>query len=355
MPKLKNAPVFFRYPKSLKTLGFKLLLAAFSANVATASSAIACPTIGGLIDFNCDGKHRVVATGDSFVVGIGDDKLQPEGGYIVRLKEHFPDSELVKLGLRGATAQGLLAFYKQLFVKQPKSKIARQLGYADVLIIDIGRNGYFSEDTPEFTATAVRRLAKYLEIEIKKRFKYAPIIAIATEAPTTRGYQRSFVADLNDVLLASQTSSMPPLIRFDLLDPSFISWDGLHPSSAGHRELARYVAEFVGGEAQQLSSRVRPDRDSDGIYDTFEKPKFKTNARVADTDGDELLDGNEVFLIKSNPREPDTDGDGISDGDEVLLGTDPLNLPGAKPVPTTTPTAVPMETATPSPTPTVAS
>lgn len=326
-------------------------IATIVAAVLEQASAYACPTIGGLVDFNCDGRHRIVGTGDSFTVGLGDDLLFPEGGYIIRLRSHFPDSELVKLGLRGATAQQLLAFYKQLFVKEPNGKIARRIGKADVLIIDIGRNGYFAKDTPEYTATTIRRLASFLSAEIKKRFGYAPIIAIATEAPTTRGYQRSFVGDLNNVLLLTQTSRFPPLLRFDLLDPSFISWDGLHPSSAGHRELARIVADFIGGEGRSMSVRARPDSDRDGIYDTFEKPKFRTNPRDPDTDKDGAQDGAEAFIHKTNPRNPDTDNDGIVDGQEILQGTDPLNPTRETPQPTLTPTSSPTHIATPTPTP----
>jgi len=59
-----------------------------------ASCAFACPRIGELIDYNCDGEHRIAITGDSIAYGItgqheGEDDNY-SGGYVERLAERFP-------------------------------------------------------------------------------------------------------------------------------------------------------------------------------------------------------------------------------------------------------------------------
>ena len=46
------------------------------------------------------------------------------------------------------------------------------------------------------------------------------------------------------------------------------------------------------------------DKDSDGIYDRFEKKKFKTSPGSTDTDGDGFIDGEEVFNLLSDPLDP---------------------------------------------------
>src|SRR4051794_8192543 len=49
-----------------------VLITAITVVCSAVNPAGACPLINGLVDFNCDGKHRIVATGDSIVFGVGD-------------------------------------------------------------------------------------------------------------------------------------------------------------------------------------------------------------------------------------------------------------------------------------------
>ncbi len=70
------------------------------------------------------------------------------------------------------------------------------------------------------------------------------------------------------------------------------------------------------------------DTDGDGLFDSDEAGRYKTDPLVpdadADTDGDGLSNVAEADTYGTNPTVADTDGDGLSDGEEVQRGTDPL-------------------------------
>lgn len=99
--------------------------------------------------------------------------------------------------------------------------------------------------------------------------------------------------------------------------------------------------------AASSKSKVAPDKDYDGMADSWEKanglnPRKKdgnldkdhdgltnikeyrlhTKANNADSDSDFIKDGDEVLLFHTNPRNDDSDGDGIEDGDEDANGNE---------------------------------
>ncbi len=76
---------------------------------------------------------------------------------------------------------------------------------------------------------------------------------------------------------------------------------------------------FIPPPLPAIETRNDVDSDDDGLTDSEEKAKYKTDPNVPDTDGDKLSDGLEVFRYKTDPLNKDSDGDGVSDGDEVLL------------------------------------
>ena len=291
-----------------------------------AELSMACPKIDGLVDFNCDGKHRVVVTGDSVVFGVGDELQNGKGGYVSRLKNFFPKSRFIKLGYPGITTSRLYGFYRDAFrtKSQKGSKLLLgQLAMADILIIDVGRNDYFNRNDPSITVNTIKAMATFFTQRLKKENGVAPLIAIATLLPSNRIFDVEFLNEINTMELASRSEKFPAYIRFDLIDHELLSEDGLHPSSAGYSDMAEVAAEYIADGAQVRSIALRKDNDDDGIYDIFEKKKFQTDPKVADSDTDGLKDGKEVFTYKTNPNVVDTDGDGVSDGDEVLQGTDP--------------------------------
>ena len=70
---------------------------------------------------------------------------------------------------------------------------------------------------------------------------------------------------------------------------------------------------------------LRRDTDRDRLGDWAEVKRFHTNPRRRDTDRDGIGDWAEVKRFKTNPRKRDSDGDALSDGLELKqYATDPL-------------------------------
>jgi hypothetical protein len=304
-----------------------------------------CPRLHGFIDFNCDGKISIVGLGDSFISGRGDLERPSNPGYIGRLSVRFPEVKFTKVGFPGITAQKLLAEIKQEFEKRPKKRIAKALGTADILLVDVGRNNFYDFDSPAFTVAVLKRLSLYLKTKTKQIFKSSPLLVVSFIAPTPRRFQEPWITETNALLLQFRSEDFPVYLRSDLLDVTTISVDGIHPAATGHQMLSDLAAEYLKEEAPKRQKLLRSDLDQDGIYDQFEKLRFKTSPKKADSDGDSLGDGDEVFTFKTSPIKTDTDDDGFADPDEIVAGADPLipnpTLPEV--VPTATPTSAPTE------------
>lgn len=288
-----------------------------------AAPAYACPLIGGLVDYNCDGKHQISIAGDSIVFGTGDTLNNNRGGYVLRLKQGFKTSQVYGFGYPGITTANLLSYYKRLFLKKPKGVEATQLGRSDIVILDVGRNDYFNRNSSTLTATTIKRLTSFLSSELEKRFGSSPLFVTTILPLTRREIDLGFIQQVNMVLLKIRGRNLPAFLRFDKLNTALLSSDGLHPTSAGYNVLANIAAEYITGEAQVRSKAQRKDVDQDGIYDLFEKTKFKTSPKKPDTDDDGLKDGEEVFTYETDAVDADTDGDGVSDEAEVEQGTNP--------------------------------
>ena len=65
------------------------------------------------------------------------------------------------------------------------------------------------------------------------------------------------------------------------------------------------------------------DYDSDGIVNSVEINKYKTNPILKDSDGDNLNDYEEIFEYKTNPLKEDSDNDNASDKWEIDNGFNP--------------------------------
>jgi lysophospholipase L1-like esterase len=306
-----------------------LSLTALAAILGFSRITLACPLVDGLIDFNCDGRHTITGTGDSIVFGIGDELHENRGGYLQRLGQLFPTSEIHSLGYPGITTAQLLRFYKRLFNKRPESQEALHIGNADILIIDVGRNDYFNRNSSALTVTTIKRLVSFLTSETKRRFGASPLIVTTILIPSAREFDNGFIEQVNMVALKTRSRKyLPAYLRFDLMSPTLLSEDGLHPSSAGFDLLGKLAEEYIRDDAQQRSSTLRRDRDVDGIFDIFEKLRYGTSSKLADSDGDLLSDGEEVFVHGTNALAVDTDGDGVDDHTEIQNGTNPLLPPG---------------------------
>lgn len=270
--------------------------------IATSVNASACPLIDNLIDFNCNGEIKIAFTGDSIVKGRGD--VTDNEGYVGRVRDMFPGASVTNLGVAGITSARLFRSFKHLLSKPGPGRTKLKTEDADVIFIDVGRNDYWGHRSPSLTVRNIRRLVKYLLLNVGTDVQSSPYFVVATQLPTSRGYQAPFIRAVNSGLLKLSSPNFRVGVRFDQINLKYISADGLHPIPAGYSAMARKVARYVKGPLQRIFRGLRPDDDADGVFDIFETLRYGTNPKLADTDGDGFTDGNEIFTSMTDPLVP---------------------------------------------------
>ena len=301
---------------------------------------MACPRIGRLLDFNCDRQLRIAFTGDSIVKGVGDEVNENNGGYVLRTQERFTRAQIFNLGVAGITTPRLFASFRTLLLKKQEGQTKINTRDSDLIIIDVGRNDFYLETPAVETIANLKKLVRLLRRHIGSDVQSPPLIAVSTLLPTTREFQKQFIAEVNHLLVLNSSGFFPVRLRFDVIDPLLISFDGLHPISAGYDQMASIVATYLTQQYPIDVKAFRGDADADGVYDRFEVKRYGTDPTNPDSDEDGLLDGEEIFKYLTNPIVADTDGDGISDANEIANGTNPLIPEGAE-TPTPTPEVTP--------------
>jgi len=285
--------------------------------------AHACPLIRRLADFNCNQQLKIVVAGDSLVYGRGDLDNRDRGGWVKRLGPLLRVPAVQNLGVPGITTDVLYSRLKKAF-RNPNSSLRARAIDADVFIIAAGVNDFYDHGDPSLTARNLKRLVAMVRQELGRGDHVAPYVLLAKLTPTTRGFQRSFVENVNILLARFRSDALPSYLRFDTLDELEISYDGVHPRSTGYDALTEIAATYIKADGTTNMLALRPDADKDGIFDKFETSMFGTLPSAKDSDGDGLSDGLEVFTYKTDPNLPDTDADGVADGEEVALGRNPL-------------------------------
>lgn len=256
--------------------------------------ASACPLIDGLVDYNCDQALKISIVGDSVVAGVRDEPSS-RGGYVGRLGETLTDAQVRNLGVPGITTERLLLRLHNNFRRKGNNSVKNKLLGADLVLIDIGRNDYWNLLPAEFTIRNIERIVSLLKTEIAKLSEVEPFIVVESLIPTTRFYQRSFIAGINSLLNTEDTQASTIYPGFQKLKPTILSWDGLHPSAKGYDVMAKKVFRFIGTSVKKGQLAMRPDKDQDGVYDYFEVSKFGTDPEKFDSDGDGISDGEELF------------------------------------------------------------
>lgn len=292
--------------------------------VVTADVCCACPLLKHVVDFNCDREIKIVAVGDSIVRGRGDLVNNNNGGWILRLGKLIKAKRAVNMGIPGITSGALLQRLTG-YLNKPNGREAKQLRNADIVIVSVGINDFFQDADAGLTVRNIKRIVDLIRRKTESLDGLAPFVVVAKLLPTTRGFQRGYQEDVNTLLARYRSEALPSYLRFDLLDETFISQDGIHPVSEGYDQLAAIAKGLVVGEVRASMLAARPDSDRDGVFDYFERTEFGTDPSRKDSDVDGLSDGKEIFTYGTDPNLPDTDGDGISDGDEVRAGRNPLD------------------------------
>lgn len=258
--------------------------------------ALACPQIDKLVDFNCDQTLKIAFVGDSVVAGVRDEPTG-RGGYVGRLAQVFVDAQVTNLGVPGVTTERLLHRLYNNFRRKGPTSVKNKLIDADVVLVDVGRNDYWNLLPPQATIRNIERIVYLLKSEIARISGVEPFVVVESLIPTARFYQRTFIAEVNNLLTAEETQASSIFLGFKKLKPTILSWDGLHPSARGYDVMAKKVYKFLSGAVKQNQLILREDADQDGVYDYFELKKFGTDPEKRDTDGDGIVDGDELFPV----------------------------------------------------------
>ena len=193
------------------------------------------------IDLNKDKKYKFVFIGDSFIKGVGD--IDNTGGYVARLKKDFKTNfkkvNIVKIARPGATTKEVFTYIKKNIYK--KKTILSKIHDADAIILDLGRNDFWSKQPVIYSITTLKRLIKFLKSKSDNKIK--PFITASTlvHVADWKLSQQNFIKQFNTELLKY------PLITGEILQHTFpttiLSEDGLHPSPLGYTYIYKQIRE----------------------------------------------------------------------------------------------------------------
>lgn len=249
--------------KVFRTLTILALLTFCSAN-----STLACPLIGRLPDFNCNGRLDIVVLGDSLVAGVGDKRVK--GGYVARAETEITEAQFYNFGVPGETTLRLVRKLVWAFRGKSRPALARDLIAADIVFIDTGRNDHWLPESPRATFRNLSRVRTIIESSVKASTGHKPVVVQAVLMHPNRVGQTTWVKKLDDLLLKSNTIKSPANLRFDRVSPALLSADNIHPSSDGYAQMAHVFVSYILDFLPKHAKKLRPDMNQDGLYDEFE-------------------------------------------------------------------------------------
>ncbi len=272
----------------------------FSASL----QALACPSIGGIPDFNCDGKLQVVVMGDSLAYGIGDTAHGNRGGYVLRAAAAMHALTFINLGQPGLFSQQLVGQLTDTFTKGKTPQMKTALRGADIVFLDLGRNDRWLFGEPIATYRNLKRAATLIKREVTKLEGVPPLVVTTVLMLPNRGAQAPWVSVLNDYILRGSTAGDPADLRFDQVSKYLLSADRIHPTSVGYVQMAKVFVTYIKKTLPPRMRTLRPDTDADGLPDILETEKYGTSPLLADTDSDGHSDGEEVLVLGTDPLVP---------------------------------------------------
>ncbi len=274
---------------------FALYSVVFLLTVCMSVVASACPKIGRLADFNCDGSAIVVVIGDSLVYGYGDTTNDNQGGYVLRARARLPEAEIYNFGIQGLKTREMLTNLEQSFKGTAYASLAEALVRADLVVLDVGRNDRWLFGLPSATFRNLKRAGSLIRNKVSSLTGAAPLVVTAVMMYPNRGSQGPWMKELDALILKSHTVESPADLRFDLVSKRLLSADQIHPTPKGYKALADVFVKYMLRQYLRYAKELRVDADNDGLYDIFEASRYGTDPTKPDTDGDGILDGDEQY------------------------------------------------------------
>jgi lysophospholipase L1-like esterase len=272
----------------MKRLAYLLALATC---LVTTAFSYACPAVGRIPDFNCDGKAIIAVIGDSIVYGVGDTAHRNAGGYVLRAQEKFPEATFLNFGVPGLRTKEMIKDLKAAFADSSTSKLAQGLVSADVVIFDVGRNDRWLFGTPFTTYRNIKRARLIVEAGVVAQAGYSPLMVTAVMLLPNRGSQGPWMKALNALIEKGSSDFFPADLLFNQVSKRLLSADRIHPRPAGYTALAAVLTKYLLNNYPLHVAALRKDADQDGLYDLFEHIRYGTDPLKADTDGDGIQDG----------------------------------------------------------------
>lgn len=214
-----------------------------SLSIFVFNSAWACPAVNKVPDVNCDGRVVITVLGDSFGKGIGDDRNDNQGGYVLRASKKLPDVEFFNASVPGLTTFQMLGLIKEQFV------VGNDVVNSDIVVLDVGRNDRWLFGVPLASYRNLKRagtLIKKKATQVNPLLASPPIVVTAALMLPNRGSQGPWVKELNQIILRNSAAlNNPADLRFDTASKRLLQNDQLHPTSAGYNQLSKILIKYL--------------------------------------------------------------------------------------------------------------
>lgn len=224
-------------------------------------SAVACPAIGGIPDFNCDSTLQITILGDSLGYGIGDTKNNNQGGYVLRASNRLPEVQFNNFSVAGLRARTLVKRVRDTFNKGSQPDLLAALRTSDIVILDIGRNDRWLFGEPIATYRNLKRIRATIEEEVTSLEGEPPLVVTAVLMLPNRGSQGPWVSELNEIIRKGHRLSAPANLRFDQVSKRLLSKDQIHPTPQGYGALAKKLVRYLTVTLPPIMQQLRPDTD----------------------------------------------------------------------------------------------